>query len=155
MADSHITGPADGVGKSVDTTTVTTGDGTVHRECATLGDPSTGAARVAVKNAVPASSDYGLVVRQAPSSSSTVANVATATGSGTLVASNTARRSVVIFNDAASILLIKEGAAAALDDFSHKVQPGTSITIEGYTGILTGLWDAADGSGKARITERV
>jgi len=156
MADSHIAGPVDGIGKAVDAVTVTTGDGTVYRETASIGDPSTGAARVAVKGATPATTDYGLVVRLAPGSTSTVTKVTVSTGTGTLLAANPDRRSVVILNDTLlSTLMVKEGTAAGADDFSHKVLPGAAITIDGYTGVLTGLWDIADASGKARITERV
>lgn len=72
----------EGAGKKLDTTTVTTTEGTVHREGTFLGDPETAAARQKVTDADPGASDYGAVVRIAgtvplPSGASTAANQAT------------------------------------------------------------------------------
>lgn len=54
---------AEGTGKNLETTTVTTGAGTVEREVVVLGDPETPGARTRVTNAAPAAADYGPAVR--------------------------------------------------------------------------------------------
>ena len=69
-----------------------------------------------------------------------------------LLAANSARLSAIILNDSDAVLMVKEGATAGADDFSHYVQPHTSIQIIGYTGQLDGIWESA--TGKARSTER-
>lgn len=63
MADADVQLQPDGSGKLVDTGTVTTSAGTVHRQRITIGDPGTGAAVSAVKNTDAAAADYGLIVR--------------------------------------------------------------------------------------------
>jgi hypothetical protein len=50
-------------GKLLDTTVVTTAEGSVHREATFAGDPEDPAARANVRNATPGGTDYGLVVR--------------------------------------------------------------------------------------------
>lgn len=85
MADSYIQVAADGGGKKLDTDVLTVGANTVHRERIVLADPSDTAGLAKVKNANPASTDYGSVVREIPSSSrrsdtfTTPANGATVT----------------------------------------------------------------------------
>lgn len=65
VSESYIQGPLDGAGKKVDTATVSTGEGSVHRQHVVIGDPETAAARAKVTDAVPGAADYGLVVRHA------------------------------------------------------------------------------------------
>lgn len=63
MSDSDVQIAPDGSGKLIDTSSLSTGAGTVQRQRVALGDPSTGAALAAVKNSSAGGSDYGLVTR--------------------------------------------------------------------------------------------
>lgn len=63
MADGIVQLPADSTGKKVDTSELTVGANTVERERVNLADPTTAAAVAGVKNADPASTDYGVEVR--------------------------------------------------------------------------------------------
>lgn len=68
MAD-HIQLQPDGTGKRLETKELSDGGTLVHREGTFLGDPDTFAAKTKVTNADASSSDYGLVVREAPPAS--------------------------------------------------------------------------------------
>lgn len=80
---------------------------------------------------------------QVPASATTV----------TLAASNPDRYSILIHNDSSSTLYVKLGTAASQTDYS--IQLGTQASYElqypAYTGIITGIWDAANG--EALVTE--
>jgi hypothetical protein len=80
MSSDYVQLPPDSTGKKVDCAEI---DG-VERQVVAFGDPSTRAAMVAVRDALPGSSEYGLVTREAP------ANVDTGIvpGTGSLVAIN-------------------------------------------------------------------
>lgn len=153
VVESFIQGPVDGVGKKVETVKVTTSQGDVERETAAVSDPEVAAARANVRNAMPGSTDYGLVTRSPEPGSATVATVDQNASSVTVLAANAARRGFVIYNDSEAGLVLKFGTAASLTDFTRALPPRTSWERHGgYTGVITGIWDAA-GAGKARVTE--
>lgn len=84
---------------------------------------------------------------------STLSNVAASASSVNLLASNTARRSVTIVNDSASICRVKEGATASATSFSWLLQPYDTLVLGSeHSGAIDAIWDTATGS--ARITER-
>lgn len=63
VTDSYVQVAQDGIGKQLDTSQVTVGANTVHRERVNVSDPTDPAAHQAVKNTAPTSGDYGAVVR--------------------------------------------------------------------------------------------
>lgn len=97
---------------------------------------------------VPASATSSAVTRQAVS----IVNV-------TLKAANANRRGLAIHNNTvASNLFIKLGAVANIgagtESFTIKLVPGGYYEVPfGYTGIVDGIWDAAEAAGEALITE--
>lgn len=84
---------------------------------------------------------------------STVTAVAGSATSVTLKAANANRRALLITNASSATLYVKYGAIAALTSYTVKVAPGGEhrITNPCYTGVVDGIWDAADGF--AYVTE--
>ena len=103
--------------------------------------------------------DPALVVALNPASAgpkasaSTVAQVASSATSVTLLAANANRLGAFITNDSTQVLLVKLGTAATTTSYTAAV-PITRGLFEvpfGYTGIITGIWIAANGN--AYVTE--
>lgn len=93
-------------------------------------------------------------VSMAQPATGTLANVAGSITSVTLIASNSNRLGFIIFNDSTATLYVKFGSSASLTSFTYKVDPYGTLEMLGarvYTGIVTGIWDAA--AGNARNTE--
>jgi hypothetical protein len=86
-------------------------------------------------------------------SSASLANVTASASNVTLLASNSARRMAMIYNDSTSILYVKLGATASSTSYTIQMQPYAyyELPIPVYTGIIDGIWVAANGS--ARVTE--
>lgn len=86
------------------------------------------------------------------SSTAVITSVANSLTTGVLLASNSARRGFIIFNDSLAILFIAFAATASTTAFSVKLQPGSEYEpgID-YTGVISAISSAAVGS--ARITE--
>jgi len=89
---------------------------------------------------------------------STASTVAVSLTVVTILPANPDRLSSRVLNGSkVSTMFIKEGAGATLDDYLYELQPGTSQELGPYTGLVTGIWDTADGdvpTAKARIAER-
>ena len=82
----------------------------------------------------------------------TLTNVAGATSSTTVLASNANRLGATVFNDSAAVLYLKFGSSASSTSFTVRLRPYAYYEVPAnYTGILTGIWTAATGS--ARVTE--
>ena len=92
-----------------------------------------------------------------PSSSATLANVASSATTVTVLAANAKRKSVIIMNDSTQILYLKFGATASTSSFTYKLAGGETLEIPGagviYTGIIDGIWASANGN--ARVTELI
>lgn len=125
-----------------------------------------------VTNTPPATTDFGMIVRPlggvGPSGSTPVApgpglsalatltNVNVTAASQTLLAANTDRTGFILVNDSAggagTIVYIKYGSSASPTSFTYKLDPDESLLInDGYTGIVTGIGNAA--LGVFRVTE--
>lgn len=79
-------------------------------------------------------------------------SVAGSITTGSLLASNTARKSFSIFNDSASVLYVAFAATASATAYTIKMQPQSFYVPEkNYTGAISGIWVAAVGA--AKITE--
>lgn len=82
-------------------------------------------------------------------------NVGSSASSVTILASNASRKGAIIYNDSTQILYLDlSGGTASNSSYSVQVPsqgyfevPGPSI----YTGLITGIWAAANGN--ARVTE--
>lgn len=87
-----------------------------------------------------------------PSTSATVTPVSSSATVVTLQAANGARRGLTVYNSSNKSLYLKLGSAAALDSFTVRMTPQGYFEVPGnYTGIVTGIWDSANGF--AYVTE--
>lgn len=86
-------------------------------------------------------------------SSATLANVSSATSSATCLASNSARKMAVVYNDSTEILYLKFGSSASSTSFTYFLPAGATweMPMPVYTGAITCIW--ADANGAARVTE--
>lgn len=86
--------------------------------------------------------------------SATVSRVSGSASNTTLLAANASRTRVIIYNESTADLYVKFGATASATSYTTKLGPGDtyeSPTDWVYTGIIDGIWSAANGA--AQITE--
>jgi len=103
--------------------------------------------------------DPALVVALSPNDRSLVAaaaaltNVASSATTVSLLAANTNRRGVIIFNDSNQSLYVKYGATASTTSFTYLMTPKSTweMILPIFQGAIDGIWASANGS--ARITE--
>lgn len=99
----------------------------------------------------------GAVFTVMPTTTATgnLTSVSAATSSTTILASNAARKSFIVYNDSLNFLYLAFSGTSSTTAFSTKLQAGAQYTADTtlYTGIITGIWSAA--SGAARVTEFV
>jgi hypothetical protein len=87
-----------------------------------------------------------------PSTSATVTSVSSSATAVTLQAANGSRRALTIYNLSTKNLFVKLGTAATTTVFSAKLSSNGYYEVPGnYTGIVTGIWDSANGA--ALVTE--
>lgn len=91
-----------------------------------------------------------------PASTGTTVSVASSATAVTLKAANTSRKSISISNDSTSILYILNGAGTvSATNYTVALAPKGTVasfySVSDYTGIITGLWSAANGV--ALVTE--
>lgn len=86
-------------------------------------------------------------------STATLSNVSGSASSVSILASNTSRLGVQVFNDSTVAMYLKYGATASATSFTVKLQPAAHWEMPSpiYTGALDGIWVSATGS--ARVTE--
>lgn len=111
-----------------------------------------------VRNAAPASDDYGVVVRQVEevATTATVSVVAATTDPVELGDHTDERTAMTVYNDTESALMfLKFGTGADIDSFSNVLGPGDywESSPPRYTGIVTAVWDTAEVDGRAMVTE--
>lgn len=68
----------------------------------------------------------------------TVSSVSVSTTVATLSASNAAKTSVIVFNEAGT-LFVKLGAGATSASYTYRLTANTALEINGYAGIVTGI----------------
>lgn len=80
-------------------------------------------------------------------------SVASSITSVTIRAANTSRRGLLIKNDSTANLYIAFNSVATTTAYTVSLAAGAyyELPLIGYTGIVTGIWDAANGF--ARTTE--
>lgn len=151
MAASHVQVSPDSTGKDVDADALTStesGTPTVYRQVMVVADP------VAYANKASVSAAGALKVAGEAPGTGTKTSVAAAVTSTTLLAANLLRKQAVFMNDStANLFLDLAGGTASTASYSVKVPAGGYYEIPWpvYTGLVTGIWDAAAGS--AQITE--
>ena len=94
------------------------------------------------------------LVAQAPSSTATLSSVASSATTVSLLASNTARKGMTVFNESTAILYLAYAATASTTAYTVQIPANSYYElpfIKTYTGAISGIWSAANGN--ARITE--
>lgn len=83
-----------------------------------------------------------------------ISRVAASVTSVTLLAENANRRRLILYNESTADLYVKFGATASATSYTVKLGPGDtyeSPTDWVYTGVIDGIWSAANGA--AQVTE--
>ena len=94
-----------------------------------------------------------LSIKVPAASSAVVTSVTSSATNSTLLAANSNRKGVLLYNNSTSILYIKYGAVSSLSDHSLAIGPGGYFEFPPpiYIGIVDCIWSVANGS--AKITE--
>lgn len=95
--------------------------------------------------------DTGSPVNSTPPTSAAVTSVSDTAVSTTLIAANTSRKKVRIYNNSSSTLYVKEGTTASATDFTVALYQDDYFETT-YTGQIDGIW-SSNSSGAALITE--
>lgn len=91
-----------------------------------------------------------LPVGQAGGSTSAVTQKDAAPSATTLLAANSSRLGASVFNNTSLDLYLKLGSGASTESFTVKMAAGSYYEVPfRYTGIVTGIWPSAAGSGTA------
>jgi hypothetical protein len=92
-----------------------------------------------------------VTITESKSSTSTSSTVASAIISGTILAANSNRKGATIWNDSTANLFIDFDAEASTTDYAVKLSPGGYFEMPfSYTGVISGIWDAANGNARVR-----
>lgn len=81
------------------------------------------------------------------SDTSTPTTVAASATSTTVLAANSNRRGATIWNESTATLYLKFGATASTTAFTVKLSAGGYYEVPfNYTGVISGIWSAANGN---------
>ena len=90
-------------------------------------------------------------ITESTSSGSTSSTVASATTSTTILAANSNRKGCTIWNDSTATLYIDFDSSCSTSDFAVKISAGGYYEMPfNYTGAISGIWIAANGSALVR-----
>lgn len=143
-----VSGPITGSVSVLNTVTVTGSVGVSGVATVTGSVGVSGVATVTGSVALSATAN----VKYAAAPSAAVTSVAASVTNVTVLASNANRRGASVYNDSSSKLYLKFGATASTTSFTVLLFPNSYFEVHSsYTGIIDGLWLAANGS--ARVTE--
>ncbi|MBC7971537.1 MAG: hypothetical protein H7Z11_15685 [Verrucomicrobia bacterium] len=85
------------------------------------------------------------------STTATPTTVASSITSVAILAANAARKGATIWNASTATLYLDLDAAATAADYAAKLDPGGYYEVPyGFTGALSGIWSAANGSALVR-----
>jgi len=85
------------------------------------------------------------------SSTATPSTVASSANSQTLLAANANRKGLTIWNDSTGNLFIDFHDAVSTTEYAVKISAGGYYEMPfGYTGIISGIWDAVNGNALVR-----
>lgn len=79
---------------------------------------------------------------------SSVSSVNSSISEVQLLASNDDRVEASVYNDSTEDLYVKLGSGASTSSYTVKLFPDETLVIDRYTGVITGVWDAVNGSAK-------
>ena len=102
-----------------------------------------------------ASNQSALSVKEVIASTATLTNVCSSTSDTSLLAANSNRLGVIIYNDSTATLYLKFGTGASSTSFTYYIATKTTWEMETqrYTGAINGCWSSTNGT--ARITELI
>jgi hypothetical protein len=149
MADSFVD-VTPGTGARFDTRTEATNS--ENRQVVVIGDPSVNA------GVAPVDSVLGLAVNNKGGTTSATAgltSLASSASSAQAIASNTARRAMIMTNTDANPVYIKFGTTASATSFTYIVPGGGTLEMfdQVFTGRIDAIWSAAGGGGSLYMTE--
>ena len=106
-------------------------------------------------NRVPVVPVVPVVTIDTPLTAAAATSIASSATSVSLIAANTARRTLTIFNDSGKTLYICIGATATVNTAIYIVLPNEFYRMERpiYQGELSGIWAGGGAAGFANITE--
>jgi hypothetical protein len=112
-----------------------------------------GAVSAGTQRVVIANDQTAVICAEEKVASASITQVAVSTTSAVLKASNSARKYLTVFNDAATVLCVKYGATASATSFTVKIPAGAIWEMSEV--IYTGTVDAilVSGTGNAYVTE--
>ncbi|MHC5914530.1 MAG: hypothetical protein ACYTXE_26835 [Nostoc sp.] len=92
-----------------------------------------------------------VTVTDSTSGTSTPTTVASSTSNQTILAANSSRKGATIWNDSTANLFLEFGATATTSAFTAKLFAGGYYEVPfNYTGIISGVWSAANGNALVR-----
>lgn len=101
--------------------------------------------------AMPLYNPVSVTVTPSLSGSVTASSVASATTSTAILAANSNRKGATIWNDSTATLYLDLDASVSASDYASKLDPGGYYELPfGYTGVVSGLWSAVNGSALVR-----
>jgi hypothetical protein len=100
---------------------------------------------------MPLNNPVSVTVNTPTSSTAAPSTVAASTTSGTIIAANSNRKGLTIWNDSTANLYIDFDSAASTTDYAVKIAAGGYYEMPfNYTGLISGIWDTANGNAKIR-----
>ncbi|MEH2124173.1 hypothetical protein [Nostoc sp.] len=92
-----------------------------------------------------------VTVVQPTSGTSTPTTVGSSTDSDTILAANSNRKGATIWNNSTATLYLEFGATATTSAFTAKLLAGGYYEVPfHYTGVISGIWSAANGNALVR-----
>ncbi|MEH2128899.1 hypothetical protein [Nostoc sp.] len=92
-----------------------------------------------------------VTVVQPTSETSTPTTVASSTDSDIILAANSNRKGATFWNDSTANLFLEFGATATTSAFTAKLSAGGYYEVPfNYTGVISGIWSAANGNALVR-----
>jgi hypothetical protein len=81
----------------------------------------------------------------------TASSVSSSTTSNTILAANISRKGATVWNNSTANLNLELGATASLTAYTVKIAAGGYYELPfGYNGVISGIWDAVNGSALVR-----
>jgi hypothetical protein len=92
-----------------------------------------------------------VTVTRSTSSAATPISVAASIASVSLLSANSARNGTTIWNNSTANLYVELGVTATTSAFTARLSAGGYYEVPfTYTGVISGIWDAANGSALVR-----
>ncbi len=107
------------------------------------------------KMSVDASGNASVKVGTNFSATATLSNVASSASTTQILAANSSRRGMMIYNDSTSVLYLSFAATASTSSYSLQLAANSfyEMPVPIYTGVISGIWASANGF--TRVTELI